>query len=391
MRTPNLQNYYLPCTDTKCVAIVHQSRSPAACVMTGALNATAVKVSRAPTAGMPAAIVSRLFLVVDGRTRKRRKSQINTNSETRRRRLPLLPSGAGPSSSLPDVTQTVPDGGLARLTRLTQTTSTPVSSTQYAQRNREKQQQDPCFPAIGMNGKTSYVGDSSNLNYLIQQFGNPFGGATDARPLQDHLQGAMLARLGKSTTQQIESLHASTLEHLHKHGVFNLPSQKTSQALLDTYFHHSFVALPILDRSRFLVTLEENSFSHLLLNAIYLTATTYCSDSVIAEAGFRSRYAASHTFYQRAKALYDAGYETDVITTIQATFLMCHWWSGLLEHKDPWYWLGISAGLAQALGMHQAWVFSHSVTPMEILRHVLGGRTSASMRTIGKHGEDCGG
>lgn len=38
--------------------------------MTGALNATAVKASRAPTAGMPDATVSRLFLVVDGRTRK---------------------------------------------------------------------------------------------------------------------------------------------------------------------------------------------------------------------------------------------------------------------------------------------------------------------------------
>lgn len=268
-----------------------------------------------------------------------------------------MPTGAGPSSSLSDVTQIVPDG------RLTQTTSTPVSSTQYAQRNREKQQQDPCFPAIGMNGKTSYVGDSSNLNYLVQQFGNPFGGATDACPLQDHLQGAMLARLGKSTTHQIEMLHASTLEHLHKQGIFDLPSQKTSQALLDTYFRHSFAALPILDRSKFLVTLEENSFSYLLLNAIYLASTAYCSDSVISEAGFPSRYAASHTFYQRAKALYDAGYETDAITTIQATFLFCHWWSGLLEHKDPWYWLGISAGLAQALGMHQAWVFSHSLIP----------------------------
>lgn len=251
----------------------------------------------------------------------------------------------------------MPDG------RLTQTTPTPVLSTQYAQRKREKQQQDPCFPATGVNGKTPYIGDPSNLNYLIQQFGNPFGGTTDTSPLQDHLQGAMLARLGKSTTQQIEWHQASTLGHLHEQGIFDLPSHKTSHALLDAYFRHSFAALPIFDRSNFLVTLEENSFSHLLLNTVYLAATTYCSDSVIAEAGFVSRYAASHTFYQRAKALYDAGYETDAITTIQATFLICYWWSGLLEHKDPWYWMGISAGLAQALGMHQASVFSHSLIP----------------------------
>jgi hypothetical protein len=36
-------------------------------------------------------------------------------------------------------------------------------------------------------------------------------------------------------------------------------------ALLDAYFHFSLAALPILDRSRFLVSLEEGKFSHLLL------------------------------------------------------------------------------------------------------------------------------
>ncbi|OQD90866.1 hypothetical protein PENANT_c001G06735 [Penicillium antarcticum] len=132
-----------------------------------------------------------------------------------------------------------------------------------------------------------------------------------------------------------------------------MPSPEISHALLDAYFHHSFAALPILDRSIFLGTLQQGSFSHLLLNAIYLAATIYCSDSVIADAGFPSRYAASLTFYRRAKSIYDAGYETDAIATIQATFLMCHWWSGLLDHKDPWYWIGISTGMALALGMHQ--------------------------------------
>lgn len=162
----------------------------------------------------------------------------------------------------------------------------------------------------------------------------------------------MLARLGRPTTQEIEKLHISTIERIKNQGAFDLPSQETSQALLDCYFHFSLAA-PILDKSRFLVTLEEGKSSHLLLNAIYLAATINCSDSVIAGAGFVSRYAASLTFYQRAKSLYDAGYETDAIATIQSTFLMGYWWNGLLEHKDPWYWVGISVGMAQALGLHR--------------------------------------
>ncbi|KAJ5688837.1 hypothetical protein N7462_003229 [Penicillium macrosclerotiorum] len=238
-------------------------------------------------------------------------------------------------------------------------TSSPSLGTHHDRSDREPLQQSQYFPAREPGGKVPYVGDSSNLNYLIQQFGNPFEGTSDAPPLQDRLQGAMLARMGSSTAQEIERFHASTKENLVNQGAFDLPSQETSKALLDAYFNYSLAALPILDKSRFLVSLTDGTFSHLLLNAVYIAATTYCADSVIADGGFASRYSASLTFYRRAKLLYDAGYETDAIKMIQATFLMCHWWSGLLEHKDPWYWLGISAGIAQALGMNQAKSYLH--------------------------------
>ncbi|CAI7615778.1 unnamed protein product [Penicillium bialowiezense] len=164
----------------------------------------------------------------------------------------------------------------------------------------------------------------------------------------------MLARVGKSTAHEIEGIHKLGFERLKEDGAFDVPSPETSRALLDVYFLYSLSALPILDRSDFLLHIDNDTFSHLLLNAVYLTATVYCSDNIISDAGFASRYAASLTFYRRVKMIYDAGYESDTIATIQATFLMCHWWSGLLEPKDPWYWLGISAGLAQALGLHQA-------------------------------------
>ncbi|KAG0153366.1 hypothetical protein PDIDSM_5219 [Penicillium digitatum] len=267
----------------------------------------------------------------------RRQCELIISRRGRKRKLPLLP--------IEEDSRNVPYQGMI--------TSNPPLAT-YAQGDGDKPQQEPCFPALGPSGKTPYVGDPSNLNYLIQQFGNPFGGTTDVRPLQDHLHGAMLARLGRSTARAIDRLHISTGERLKSQGAFDLPSQGTSLALLDAYFHFSLAALPILDWSRFLVTLEEGKFSHLLLNAIYLAATIYCSDSVITDAGFVSRYAASLTFYQRAKSLYDAGYETDAIVTIQATFLMRYWWNGLLEHKDPWYWVGISVGMAQSLGLHRA-------------------------------------
>lgn len=56
----------LPFAIIKCRVAV-QSKSPAVCVMIDESNAIAVKASRVPTAGMPDANVSRLYLVVDGR------------------------------------------------------------------------------------------------------------------------------------------------------------------------------------------------------------------------------------------------------------------------------------------------------------------------------------
>ncbi|OJJ29669.1 hypothetical protein ASPWEDRAFT_121776 [Aspergillus wentii DTO 134E9] len=241
-----------------------------------------------------------------------------------------------------------------RLPQSFQNVASNTSRHDDAQGDRNEHPKEPFFPALGPSGKTPYIGDSSNLNYLIQQFGNPFRVTTDTRPLEDHLHGAMLARLGSSTAQHMERLHTSAVQSLLNEGVFDLPPTEISDSLVDVYFQYSFPSLPVLDRSAFLAAREEGTVSRLLLNAVYLAASIYCSDSLVAAAGFASRYEASLTFYRRTKSLYDAGYEADSIAIIQATFLASHWWSGLLDHKDPWYWLGISAGMAQAVGMHQA-------------------------------------
>ncbi|RBR05707.1 hypothetical protein FVER53590_29976 [Fusarium verticillioides] len=69
--------------------------------------------------------------------------------------------------------------------------------------------------------------------------------------------------------------------------------------------------------------------------------------------GFPNRYLAGLTFYRRAKALYDADYESDGIATVQAAILLSHRCDGPTEQKDTWHWLGIATGLAQSLGMHR--------------------------------------
>lgn len=199
--------------------------------------------------------------------------------------------------------------------------------------------------------------DSSNLNYIIRELGNPFQSTADSRTIYDHLHRATVSQLDNPTIQHIESLHSSNLSRLKDEGALDLPSKQVGRILVDVFFEYVLHCYPILNCSEFLEFFEADKISLLLLNAIYLAATIYCPDSVIADCGFASKHIASLTFYLRAKSLYDAGYETDTLTVIRSTLLMAHWWGGLLEQKDPWYWLGVASGMAQAIGMHRLCVY----------------------------------
>lgn len=139
-------------------------------------------------------------------------------------------------------------------------------------------------------------------------------------------------------------------------GAFKMPSDEFSNALLHAFFKYVYPVHPILNRSKVLQLYEAGQLSPLLLNAIFLVGVSHVPECAYKAAGFKSRYVANVTFYKRAKALYDANYETDPITTLQALVLITYWWGRPTEPKDPWYWLGIVAVHAESLQMHQAFV-----------------------------------
>ena len=79
------------------------------------------------------------------------------------------------------------------------------------------------------------------------------------------------------------------------------------------------------------------------------------------------------TFYKRAKALYDANYEDDRVTIVQALILMGWYWEGpegknrsrgdIVTHarsdlaadvtKNVFYWSRVAVIVAQGSGMHR--------------------------------------
>ncbi|GME33249.1 hypothetical protein EJ06DRAFT_391149 [Neofusicoccum parvum] len=70
------------------------------------------------------------------------------------------------------------------------------------------------------------------------------------------------------------------------------------------------------------------------------------------ESGYRTRKEASGDFFQRARVLYDFGYEDDRLTLVQSLVLLTH--CELHEdQKDDWHWLGVATSLAQTVGLHR--------------------------------------
>lgn len=116
----------------------------------------------------------------------------------------------------------------------------------------------------------------------------------------------------------------------------------------------------------------KNPPSLLLLQAILLAGSRVCSNPQLMDAN-GSTTPAAMTFYKRAKALYDANYEDDRVTIVQALILMGWYWEGpegknlsrgdnvlyALSDlaadvtKNVFYWSRVAVIVAQGSGMHR--------------------------------------
>ena len=198
-----------------------------------------------------------------------------------------------------------------------------------------------------------YMTDLSNFKYAVHEIGDPFRGSSQNLLWADNLQNYMLEQLGQPSRDTLARIQSDDQSHLKLQGAFSYPIKETRDELIRIFLDYSYPACPIFIISDLMALYETERLSPLILNAIFLMATFHCPDLCIRSMGFASRYLASLTFYRRAKALFDAGYEVDGISTIQAAILMSHWIDGPMEQKDVWHWLGIASGLAQSLGMNR--------------------------------------
>ena len=167
-------------------------------------------------------------------------------------------------------------------------------------------------------GRVAYLGESSNLSLLVHDR----HGTTDVvhYPLPDTIKG---------TGARLTELDNIEIEILHQRGAFLLPPRALCDELVGAYFKWVAPVVPVVSRSRFMRRYRDpkNPPSLLLLQAILLAGSRVCTNPQLMDPS-GSTTPAAMTFYKRAKALYDANYEDDRVTIVQALVLMGWYWEG---------------------------------------------------------------
>ena len=217
--------------------------------------------------------------------------------------------------------------------------------------------------------RVAHLGESSNLSLLVQDR----HGTTDVvhYPLPENVRG---------TRARINELDNVEIDILHQRGAFLLPPRQLCDELVDAYFTWIAPVVPVINRSKFMRRYRDsrNPPSLLLLQSILLAGSRVCNNPQLMDAN-GSTTPAAMTFYKRAKALYDANYEDDRVTIVQALILMGWYWEGP-EGKDRakmdrsvpaqsdigadvtknvFYWSRVAVIVAQGSGMHRRSVHQH--------------------------------
>ncbi|KAI1324988.1 fungal-specific transcription factor domain-containing protein [Xylariaceae sp. FL0255] len=202
-------------------------------------------------------------------------------------------------------------------------------------------------------GRVAFLGESSNLTLLVHDR----AGSADVvhYPLPENVRGSR-ARLTELDNIEIDILH--------QRGAFLLPPRPLCDELIEAYFKWVHPIVPVINRTTFMKQYRDpkNPPSLLLLQAVLLAGSRVCHNQQLMDAN-GSTTPAALTFYKRAKALYDANYEDDRVTIVQALLLMGWYWEGPEDvTKNVFYWSRVAIIVAQGSGMHRS-VESSQLSP----------------------------
>ncbi|OQD98976.1 hypothetical protein PENVUL_c067G08684 [Penicillium vulpinum] len=222
----------------------------------------------------------------------------------------------------------------------------PGQSSQYASAR-------PITAEDGIH-KTVFLGESSPLTCVVDegQRSPDKGYSCSIQKGRLHYSISDMSGATESSQDSLGPRRKTIHDRLTRDGALVFPSPAVCDTLLQAYFDWLHPCFPILDRADLQRDYQDGTLSPLLFQSILFIGVSLCSDTALNITGFNNRYQAKEVFYQRAKDIYDSGWETDTVIKLQSLFLLSFWRGTATEERDVRFWLGAAISLAQKKGMH---------------------------------------
>lgn len=186
-------------------------------------------------------------------------------------------------------------------------------------------------------GRVAYLGESSILTLLVDD------DRISAGVVHYQIPGSL-----EDSRAKVAKLDTDEIDLLRQNAALSLPPWRMCDDLIEAYFKWISPALPIINRSQFMRQYRDpnNPPSLLLLQAIFLAASTVTRTAPMVT---------EKQLYQRAKTLYDSGYEDNRIATVQALLLIAWYWEQTKGYVEQvLYWNGLAITVALGSGIHRS-------------------------------------
>lgn len=199
----------------------------------------------------------------------------------------------------------------------------------------------------------TYLGESFPLALILQDC------TADGAPRLHHAgppleDSSTPAAVKLPNVQHPPHMASEDIDFLQAKDAFAYPSDEILTALVSTFLERVYPLYPVVSLQEFLTQYKKKAIPFLLLNAICFVAATYCPLAALHRGGFSGRKEARFSFYKKAKALFDTGYECNKIAILQSSILLTFWGGGPNNYWNFYSWIGTSVTIAETLGMHRS-------------------------------------
>lgn len=200
-----------------------------------------------------------------------------------------------------------------------------------------------------------FLGESSPLTFALEELTK--GNLTNLHDVGFHLARQSTSEEGIAGPEQNNHpshLSRHDIAYLRSKGAFDFPRADILSALVDAFLTRFYPLYSIVNKAEFIRLYEQQKLPWILLHAVCFIGATFCDQSVIYRSDFKRRSQARQLFYDKAKVLFDVGYETNKIVLLQMVVMLTFWGPQMKNYWNPSSWVGFGVTIAESLGLHKS-------------------------------------